>query len=125
MQHADETGQLRRVKEFAKRRCPHCGSDKWEWLGAVPTTPEELAEHLLVRYRCRKCKNEFLAEEARGARLVESTTICVFCKSDKIEKTSVPGADLEIWRCRRCNGYMGINPPPETGIIIVEEGKNS
>ena len=51
---------LRRAKSQHKRRCPHCHSNKWDWLGAVPITAEELSRCLLVRYRCKKCCNEFL-----------------------------------------------------------------
>jgi len=72
MHEKDEISGLRRVKAHHKRRCPYCSSNKWEWLGAVPTTFEELAQYLLVKYRCEKCGKEFLVEEAKKARYVKS-----------------------------------------------------
>lgn len=101
---------LHRLKAHAKRRCPQCQSPKWDWLGAVPTTLAELKHHLLARYRCRLCGCEFLVEEAKRARVVAKAERCVHCDSDALERTSRPGADAEIWRCRRCNAYMMVAP---------------
>lgn len=107
MQH----DELKRIKAHRKRRCPHCDSDNWRWLGAVSTTREELTHYLLVRYRCKRCRAEFLVEEAKGARYVSTASRCVFCNSRSVEKTSGPDADIELWRCRQCNGYMAIGEP--------------
>ena len=106
---------LSRVPAHRKRRCPHCQSNKWEWLGAMPITPEELEKHLLVRYRCEKCSREFLVEEAKRSRYVKTAERCVHCGSQDVEQTSKPDADLEIYRCRRCNTFMAIDPASEGG----------
>jgi DNA-directed RNA polymerase subunit RPC12/RpoP len=66
-------------------------------LGAVPTTAEELEKYLLVKYRCERCGEEFLVEEAKGSSYVESVEKCVHCGSKKLEKTSRPD-DLECPR---------------------------
>jgi len=96
------------VRRGHKRRCPYCGSNKWEFIGAVPTTPEILLEYLLVRYKCLNCSEEFLAEEGGGSRYVTSAKKCFNCQSGNTEKISREGADLELWRCKQCNAYMGI-----------------
>ena len=116
--------ELKRVPAHHKRRCPHCQSDNWTWLGAVPITPEELAKYLLVRYRCAKCGREFLVEEAKRSRYVRSADRCVHCASRDIERTSRDGADIELYRCRRCNAYMVVGDP-STGsspIIVADSG---
>jgi transposase-like protein len=87
---------VRRVKAHGKRRCPHCQSSKWRWLSAVPISPEELLRYLLVRYRCEKCGSEFLVEEAKRSRLVDSAERCVHCRSRDVEKCSRAGADIEL-----------------------------
>jgi ribosomal protein L37AE/L43A len=116
--------ELRRVKAHAKRRCPHCHSPKWDWIGAEPVTLVELEHHLLVRYRCRLCGQEFLVEEAKRARVVAKAERCVHCDSDAVERTSRPGADAEIWRCRRCNAYMMVTQEDATtrplGLVLQE-----
>lgn len=101
---------MARVSAHSKRRCPHCGSSHWVWLGAVPTTPEELEKYLLTRYRCQNCGQEFLAEEAKRVRLATETSRCIHCASKKIQRTSKPGADLEIYQCQQCHGYMARKP---------------
>jgi transposase-like protein len=100
--------KARRVIAHTRRRCPHCDSDKWHWEGAVPTTPEEISRYLLVRYRCQKCGGEFLVEEAKRSRVVRSAEECAHCHSRSVEKCSREGADIELWRCRKCNAYMAI-----------------
>ena len=119
---------LRRVKAHAKRRCPRCLSNKWVWLGAAPTTLEELVRFLLVRYRCRACGLQFLVEEAKRSRVVRSAKQCIHCESQDVQKTSHPGADVEVWRCRRCNAYMivaddglGIEPPTPMLQLPVQD----
>ena len=114
MPQGQPTAGLKRVKAHAKRRCPHCLSSKWRWRGAVPTTLEELGRHLLVRYRCEKCGGEFEVEEAKCSRVVASAGRCVHCRSSERERCSRDGADVELWRCRRCNAYM-----------IIESGETS
>ena len=121
MQGKDEISGLLRVEAHRKRRCPHCKSNKWEWLGAVPISSEELAMDLLVKYSCKKCGNTFLAEEAKKSRYVKSADKCVYCSSSDIEQTSKPNADIKIFRCRKCNAYMVIGEPVEDGPIIVDE----
>ena len=106
MQQSRPTTGLKRVKAHAKRRCPHCLSSKWHWGGAVTTSLEELARHLLVRYRCAKCGGEFVVEEAKRSRIVLSAERCVHCHSGDVERCSRDGADVELWRCGRCNAYM-------------------
>ena len=108
MSDEDQIDELTRVKAGRKRRCPHCQSNKWAWLGAVPTTVEELLQHLLVRYRCEKCGNEFLVEEEKGSRYVADTGCCTHCGSKNLERTSEEGADLEIWHCLQCGGYIAL-----------------
>ncbi|MCX7012963.1 MAG: hypothetical protein NTW86_10475, partial [Candidatus Sumerlaeota bacterium] len=98
MEDGDKAQRLPRVLAHRTRKCPYCQSNKWRWLGAVPITPDELARHLLTRYLCEKCGKEFLAEEAERARYVASAATCVHCGSSRVEKTSKPDADLEIWR---------------------------
>lgn len=121
MQNKDKTSDISRIKAHHKRKCPHCDSNKWEWLGAVPTSSEELASYLLVKYSCKKCGNTFLAEEAKKSRYVKSADKCVYCNSSNIEQTSKPNADIKIFRCRKCNAYMVIGEPVEDGPIIVDE----
>lgn len=92
--------------------CPTCRSNKWEWIAAVPITPEELERYLLLRYRCRKCHTEFLVEETKRSRFVTSIEKCTHCGSSRsLRKTSKPGADIEIWQCSHCKGYMAVKPP--------------
>ena len=121
MQGKDEINGLRRVKSHHKRRCPYCDSNKWEWLGAAPTSSEELTNYLLVKYRCKKCGNIFLAEEAKKSRYVKSADRCIYCNSPNVEQTSKPNADIKLFRCRKCNAYMAIGEPVEDGPIIVDE----
>ena len=121
MQSKDEISFLLRVKAHHKRKCPHCNSNKWKWLCAIPTIVEELAKYLLVKYRCKKCGNEFLVEEAKKARYVKSADKCVHCNSPDIEQTSKTGADIKLFRCRKCNAYMAIGDPTEkNGPVIVD-----
>jgi DNA-directed RNA polymerase subunit RPC12/RpoP len=132
MRKDSDLNQLRRVKAHKKRRCPHCQSDKWTWLGAVPITPEELEQHLLVRYRCDNCQNEFLVEEAKGSQGITAIpNECNYCHSSRLVKTSRQGADVQIWQCQQCNGYMVLEQPEEDGensldaespgVIIVDK----
>jgi len=116
----DEESQLPRVRAHAKRRCPHCGSSRWNWLGAVPITPEDLSRFLVVKYRCLKCKTTFLVEEAKRCRFVRSANRCVGCGSSNLERTSREGADIEIYRCKQCNAYMAIGDPNQVGPLIVD-----
>ena len=117
----DEIGKFSRVKTHHKRKCPHCDSNKCQWLGAVSTPLEELAHYLLVRYSCEKCGNEFLVEEAKKARYVKNADKCVHCNSSDIEQTSKPDADIQLFRCRKCNAYMAIGDPTEkNGPVIVD-----
>jgi len=104
--------ELKVVPLGRKRRCPYCGSNKWKRIQAEPITLEELlSKGLKTRYLCKNCKREFLVEEGFKARLVKSVERCVFCQSKrKIEKVSKPDADLELYRCGQCGGYMGIIP---------------
>lgn len=99
---------MKTVKKGHKRRCPYCGSNKWEFIGAVPTTPEVMVEYLLVRYKCLQCNELLLAEEEAGSKYVKSAEKCFNCQSRNIEKISKEGADLELFRCKQCSGYMGI-----------------
>ncbi len=121
MQDKDKTSDILRIKAHHKRKCPHCDSNKWEWLGAVSTSSEELASYLLIKYSCKKCSNTFLAEEAKKSRYVKSADKCVYCNSSNIEQTSKPNVDIKIFRCRKCNAYMIIGEPVEDGPIIVDE----
>lgn len=117
--------ELRRVLAHHKRRCPHCQSDKWTWLGAVPITPEELEKYLLVKYRCEKCGEKFLVEEAKRSRYVRNADRCVHCGSGDVERTSRDGADIELYRCRRCNAYMAVGEPSSgSGPVIVSDTGN-
>ena len=59
-----------------------------------------------MKYECMKCRHEFFVEEAKGAKYVTSVSKCTYCKSRKIERTSNGTADVEVWMCRQCNGYM-------------------
>lgn len=102
---------MHRISRHRKRRCPNCSSDKWERLETVPTTPEELELYLLVHYRCRRCSTEFLVEEAKGSKYVSNPSQCVHCGSERVEKISKEDADLELWICRQCNGFMGVQEP--------------
>ena len=102
--------ELKTVSLKAKRRCPYCNSNKWQWLQAEPITVDELlGKGLIARYRCKNCGKEFLVEEGFKARLVEDISRCVYCQSTrKLEKVSKPGADLELYRCGQCGGYLGV-----------------
>ncbi len=103
-----------------------CHSNKWTWLGAERVTPQQLEDFMLVRYRCDKCQREFLVEEAKGSRLVTgSVTSCVHCGSSRIEKASRPGADIELWVCKQCNGYMGRLPQSGGDDKRVSSGEGS
>jgi|GEM_PF-2140035 len=121
MSGSGEIEGLRRVKSYHKRRWPHCHSNKWDWLGAVPITIEELSYYLLVRYRCRKCGNEFVVEEGKKARYVTRADRCAHCNSPDIEQASKPGADVGVFRCRKCNAYMVVGEPvAESGPMIID-----
>ena len=58
--------------------------------------------------KCEKCGNEFIAAEKAQAKLVKSAERCFNCKSTYIEKISRPGADIELYFCKQCRYYMGI-----------------
>lgn len=109
----------KRVGAHQKRRCPHCQSNKWTWLGAVPISPEELAKYLLVKYRCERCSKEFLVEEAKKTRYVKSADRCVHCNSQDVEQTSKPDADIQLFCCRKCNAYMAIAPDSDEKPFLV------
>lgn len=91
-----------------KRRCPECGSNKWERIEAASTTLEILEEHLLIKYRCSKCNKEFIAEERTKSRYVLDADRCCNCRSKNVERVSKEEADIELYRCKQCNTYMGI-----------------
>ena len=97
---------LQRIKAHAKRRCPSCQSDKWSWEEAVPISLEELSCFLLVKYRCTKCGELFLVEEAKRSRIVQSAERCAQCQSRDVERLSHSSADVDLRRCRKCNAYM-------------------
>lgn len=118
MSEAEKTSG-KRVGAHQKRRCPHCQSNKWTWLGAVPISPEELAKYLLVKYRCETCGKNFLVEEAKRTRYVRSAERCVHCHSRSIERTSRPGADIQLFCCRKCNAYMAIAPNSDEEPFLV------
>ena len=100
---------MKTVKKDHKRRCPHCKSNKWEFLESVPVTPETLEEYLLVKYKCLKCNEEFLAQEGKKSKYVDSADRCIHCKSRNIEKISREGADIELYLCNQCHAYMAID----------------
>jgi len=99
---------MKTVKKGRKRRCPECGSDKWDFIEAVPVTREILLQYLLVKYKCLKCNNVFLVEEGVGSRYVKSAESCFHCKSKKVNKISREGADIELYQCEQCGAFMGI-----------------
>jgi DNA-directed RNA polymerase subunit RPC12/RpoP len=102
---------LRRVMKIVKkrrsRRCPKCGSNKWDFIEAVQVPLETLLQYLLVKYRCLKCGEVFLSEEGRGTRYVKSAERCFSCDSKKINKISKEGADMELYQCGQCGAFMG------------------
>jgi hypothetical protein len=99
---------MKKVPAGKQRHCPHCKSDKWTWLEAVPITIEELQHHMLHKYKCNNCKRMFEVEEKAGTKWVESANRCFNCNSPNIEKLSNPGSDIRLYRCKQCNGFMGI-----------------
>lgn len=99
---------MKTVKKGLKRRCPYCISNKWEFLEAIPVTPEILLEYLLVKYKCLKCNKEFLVEEGVKSKYVISAEKCFYCQSRNVKKTSREGADIELYQCKQCHGYMAI-----------------
>ena len=96
------------LKKGLKRRCPHCNSNKWEFVESIPITPEMLEEYLLVKYKCSMCDKEFLAEEDAKSKFVTSANKCFNCQSGNVEKISREGADIELYMCKQCHAYMGI-----------------
>ena len=99
---------MKRVKKGLKRKCPYCESNKWDFVEAVPITPKELEEYLLVKYKCLKCEKEFLVEEGAKSKYVKSAGKCSNCGSGNVEKVSREGADIELFMCKQCHAYMGI-----------------
>ena len=97
------------VKKGLKRQCPHCQSNKWNFIESVPITPEMLEQYLLVKYNCLKCKNEFLAEEGHESRYVKTAKKCCNCNSGNVKKISRKGEDIELFLCNQCHTYMAIN----------------
>ena len=59
-------------------------------------------------YECENCGNEFIAAEKAQAKLVQSAERCCFCNSPYVEKISKPNADVELYFCKKCRCYMGI-----------------
>ena len=41
---------------------------------------------------------------------VERADSCPKCSSRQIVRTSEPGADVELWRCKRCNTFLAVRP---------------
>jgi len=92
----------------APRRCPYCQSDKWKRIETIPTSPETIGEILLMLYECKKCTNEFFAVEKAQSKLVKSADKCFFCNSKYVEKISKPNADVDLYFCKKCRCYMGV-----------------
>ena len=91
------------------RHCPHCGSNKWKWLETIPASPKTIGQSLLMMYLCEKCGEEFLAAEKAQATLVDHTPErCVHCNSPNIELTLKPDADIDLYFCKQCRCYMGV-----------------
>lgn len=91
-----------------KLRCPHCDSNKWKWIKTIPASPKSIGKFLVMLYECEKCGKEFIAQEKATATLVKSAEKCTNCNSTHIEKISRPNADLELYFCKQCRCYMGI-----------------
>ena len=92
------------------RHCPHCGSNKWKWLETIPASPKTIGLSLLMRYECEKCANEFLAAEKAQATLIDTVPDrCVHCGSPRIEMVSKPNADIDLYFCKQCRCWMGMN----------------
>jgi transposase-like protein len=111
------------VKKDSKRWCPYCSSNKWEFVESIPIRPEVLEQHLLVKYKCLKCNKIFLAEEGVKSKVVKSAKQCFNCKSKNILKTSTEDADVEIYQCKQCHGYMMIDNNSGDSVIIVDSKK--
>jgi len=90
------------------RQCPHCQSNKWKWIETIPASPKTIGESLLMKYVCEKCGNEFIAAEKAQATLVDSVDKCSNCGSKHIEKTSKPNADIDLYFCKQCRCWMGV-----------------
>lgn len=99
---------MKTVKKGLKRKCPYCESNKWEFAESIPITSEEFEKYLLVKYKCLKCGKEFLTEEGVKSKYVNSVKKCFNCQSGNIEKISREGADIELFMCKQCHAYMGI-----------------
>jgi len=108
-----ELVNCKRVVAHAKRRCPHCGSGRWDRIGTIPDTIEAIEKALLVQYRCEKCGEDFVAEEAKGAVYVEDASACCHCGSRKVVQTSREGADMRLFVCLQCHGWMGVDEGTE------------
>ena len=91
------------------RRCPHCQSNKWKWIKTLPLHPENIGKSLLMLYECEKCKNQFIAAEKAQAKLVKTKPEkCIMCNSRNVIKISKSDADLELYFCKQCRCYMGV-----------------
>ena len=100
---------MERVRRGKPRRCPHCQSNRWTFIEAVPITPEDLEIYLLVKYQCEKCGEIFLSEDWRRSKLSKTRGRCAACNSRRVEKISKADADIELWVCLQCGSYTGVS----------------
>lgn len=108
------------VKKDQKRRCAYCGSNKWKYMkrDAKITLKRkdsfDKAELFFSQsYKCEKCRQEFIAEGISETKYTNNVERCCFCKSKNIRKISCKDADVELYWCKQCNSYMGIENKKE------------
>ena len=107
----DKPDTLKVVNLDDPRHCPHCGSNKWKWLETIPASPKTIGQSLLMMYRCEKCWKEFLAAEKAQATLIDKPVErCVHCGSPRIKQMSMPDADINLYFCKQCRCWMGVEP---------------
>jgi DNA-directed RNA polymerase subunit RPC12/RpoP len=105
-----------------KKRCPKCGSNKWEFRGRLEEGTSQRYERLnfvflycaFGKYKCKKCGWEFVIEgrEDRFFCAAENNE-CYRCGSSRWEKVCEDD-EGGIWRCKHCNAHIMINKKTKT-----------
>lgn len=109
------------VTKSDSKRCPKCGSNKWEFAGQADSGVSQRDERgnivfeydAFAKYKCKKCNWEFSIER-RGDRMfcaVEKGE-CYRCGSKQLDRLTE--GDRALFKCKHCTALFIIDK--ETGL---------